>query len=108
MQQRSSTAVQSCCRSDAFVSIWERHRSIRGNPGRRSIVFNGLLGNRTEQLGQPLRSRPEASGATGSGNIFSTQDHAAAAIAAAGVPVFAWKGESLEEYWWCTYQAVSH
>ncbi|MEO8132040.1 MAG: adenosylhomocysteinase, partial [Bryobacteraceae bacterium] len=41
-------------------------------------------------------------------NIFSTQDHAAAAIAAAGVPVFAWKGESLEEYWECTYRAVSH
>ena len=41
-------------------------------------------------------------------NIFSTQDHAAAAIAAAGVPVFAWKGESLEEYWWCTFQAISH
>src|SRR5512139_3759248 len=41
-------------------------------------------------------------------NIFSTQDHAAAAIAAAAVPVFAWKGESLEEYWWCTYQAISH
>ncbi len=41
-------------------------------------------------------------------NIFSTQDHAAAAIAQAGVPVFAWKGESLEEYWWCTYEAVSH
>jgi adenosylhomocysteinase len=41
-------------------------------------------------------------------NIFSTQDHAAAAIAATDVPVFAWKGESLEEYWWCTYQAVSH
>ena len=40
-------------------------------------------------------------------NIFSTQDHAAAAIAASGVPVFAWKGESLEEYWWCTYQALS-
>jgi adenosylhomocysteinase len=39
-------------------------------------------------------------------NIFSTQDHAAAAIAATGVPVFAWKGESLEEYWWCTEQAV--
>ncbi|NDC83061.1 adenosylhomocysteinase [bacterium] len=35
-------------------------------------------------------------------NIFSTQDHAAAAIAAAGIPVFAWKGESLEDYWWCT------
>ena len=41
-------------------------------------------------------------------NIFSTQDHAAAAIAETGVPVFAWKGESLEEYWWCTYQALSH
>src|SRR5215204_4872661 len=37
-------------------------------------------------------------------NIFSTQDHAAAAIAEAGVPVFAWKGETLEEYWWCTEQ----
>jgi adenosylhomocysteinase len=41
-------------------------------------------------------------------NIFSTQDHAAAAIAATGVPVFAWKGESLEEYWWSTYQALNH
>ncbi len=40
-------------------------------------------------------------------NIFSTQDHAAAAIAATGVPVFAWKGETLEEYWWCTSQALS-
>ncbi len=40
-------------------------------------------------------------------NIFSTQDHAAAAIAWAGIPVFAWKGESLEEYWWCTDQALT-
>ncbi len=40
-------------------------------------------------------------------NIFSTQDHAAAAIAKAGVPVFAWKGENLDEYWWCTKQALS-
>src|SRR5690349_23599644 len=40
-------------------------------------------------------------------NIFSTQDHAAAAIAATGTPVYAWKGETLEEYWWCTYQAIS-
>jgi len=40
-------------------------------------------------------------------NIFSTQDHAAAAIAAAGIPVFAWKGETLEEYWWCTQQALT-
>ena len=39
-------------------------------------------------------------------NIFSTQDHAAAAIAATGTPVFAWKGETLEEYWWCTWQAL--
>ncbi|RIJ49826.1 adenosylhomocysteinase [Maribellus luteus] len=40
-------------------------------------------------------------------NIFSTQDHAAAAIAQAGVPVFAWKGETLKEYWWCTEQALN-
>jgi adenosylhomocysteinase len=40
-------------------------------------------------------------------NIFSTQDHAAAAMAAAGIPVFAWKGETLEEYWWCTEQALN-
>ena len=39
-------------------------------------------------------------------NIFSTQDHAAAAIAEAGFPVYAWKGETLEEYWWCTLQAM--
>ena len=40
-------------------------------------------------------------------NIYSTQDHAAAAVAAAGVPVFAWKGETLEDYWECTYQAIT-
>jgi len=40
-------------------------------------------------------------------NIFSTQDHAAAAIAAEGIPVYAWKGETLEEYWWCTEQALT-
>jgi adenosylhomocysteinase len=40
-------------------------------------------------------------------NIFSTQDHAAAAIAAAGVPVYAWKGETLDEYWWCTEQMLA-
>ncbi|MFC1517837.1 adenosylhomocysteinase [Candidatus Margulisiibacteriota bacterium] len=40
-------------------------------------------------------------------NIFSTQDHAAAAIVKTGVPVFAWKGETLEDYWWCTWQALS-
>jgi adenosylhomocysteinase len=41
-------------------------------------------------------------------NIFSTQDHAAAAIASSGVPVFAWKGETLEDYWECTYRALTH
>lgn len=40
-------------------------------------------------------------------NIFSTQDHAAAAVAQAGIPVFAWKGETLEEYWWCTKKALT-
>src|SRR3989344_1918592 len=40
-------------------------------------------------------------------NIFSTQDHAAAAIAKAGIPVFAWKGENLKEYWWCTLKALT-
>ena len=40
-------------------------------------------------------------------NIFSTQDHAAAAIAAAGIPVFAWKGETEEEYWWCIDQTLT-
>lgn len=40
-------------------------------------------------------------------NIFSTQDHAASAIAAKGIPVFAWKGETLDEYWWCTHMALS-
>ncbi|MCA8908903.1 MAG: adenosylhomocysteinase, partial [Rhodospirillaceae bacterium] len=39
-------------------------------------------------------------------NIFSTQDHAAAAVAAAGVPVFAWKGETEEEFWWCIHQTI--
>ncbi|MEJ2080566.1 MAG: adenosylhomocysteinase, partial [Acidobacteriota bacterium] len=41
-------------------------------------------------------------------NIFSTQDHAAAAIAQRGIPVFAWKGETLEDYWWCTQRALEH
>ena len=40
-------------------------------------------------------------------NIFSTQDQAAAAIAAEGIPVYAWKGETIEEYWWCTEQALT-
>ena len=51
--------------------------------------------------------RSRRRGPLGSCNIFSTQDHAAAAIAEAGIPVFAWKGETLEEYWWCTEQALT-
>src|SRR2546421_12093733 len=47
-----------------------------------------------------------AEGRWASCNIFSTQDHAAAAIAVRGVPGYAWKGETLEEYWWCTDQAL--
>ena len=53
-------------------------------------------------------SGTEASVRWASCNIFSTQDHAAAAVAKSGVSVFAWKGESLEDYWWCTYHAISH
>ena len=63
-------------------------------------IQTGVLSETLMQLGATVR--------WSSRNIFSTQDHAAAAIAASGVPVFAWKGESLEEYWWCTDQALSH
>ena len=52
--------------------------------------------NKLEELGAEVR--------WSSCNIFSTQDHAAAAIAKAGIPVFAWKGETEDEYWWCTSQ----
>jgi len=62
-------------------------------------IQTGVLIDTMRELGAEVR--------WASCNIFSTQDHAAAAIAEAGIPVFAWKGETLEEYWWCTPQALS-
>ncbi len=61
-------------------------------------IQTGVLIETLKELGADVR--------WASCNIFSTQDHAAAAIAAAGTPVFAWKGETLEEYWWCTWQCI--
>jgi adenosylhomocysteinase len=61
-------------------------------------IQTGVLIETLKELGADVR--------WASCNIFSTQDHAAAAIAASGTPVFAWKGESLEEYWWCTWKAI--
>ena len=62
-------------------------------------IQTALLIDTLKELGADIR--------WASCNIFSTQDHAAAAIAVSGVPVFAWKGETLEEYWWCTAQALA-
>ncbi|MCB9848933.1 MAG: adenosylhomocysteinase [Phycisphaeraceae bacterium] len=62
-------------------------------------IQTGVLIETLRELGAEVR--------WASCNIFSTQDHAAAAIAKVGVPVFAWKGETLEEYWWCTLQALT-
>ncbi len=61
-------------------------------------IQTGVLIETLKELGADVR--------WASCNIFSTQDHAAAAIAACGTPVFAWKGETLEEYWWCTWQCI--
>ena len=61
-------------------------------------IQTGVLIDTLKELGADVR--------WASCNIFSTQDHAAAAIAASGTPVFAWKGETLEEYWWCTWKAI--
>ncbi len=61
-------------------------------------IQTGVLIETLKELGADVR--------WASCNIFSTQDHAASAIAASGTPVFAWKGETLEEYWWCTWQAI--
>ncbi len=61
-------------------------------------IQTGVLIETLKELGADVR--------WASCNIFSTQDHAAAAIAATGTPVFAWKGETLEEYWWCTWKAI--
>ena len=61
-------------------------------------IQTGVLIETLKELGADVR--------WASCNIFSTQDHAAAAIAQSGTPVFAWKGETLEEYWWCTWKAI--
>jgi adenosylhomocysteinase len=61
-------------------------------------IQTGVLIETLKELGADVR--------WASCNIFSTQDHAASAIAATGTPVFAWKGETLEEYWWCTWKAI--
>ncbi|HEY1049983.1 MAG TPA: adenosylhomocysteinase [Prosthecobacter sp.] len=61
-------------------------------------IQTGVLIETLKELGADVR--------WASCNIFSTQDHAAAGIAATGTPVFAWKGETLEEYWWCTWKAI--
>jgi adenosylhomocysteinase len=88
-----------------LMAVRERYGSKKPLAGQRitgslhMTIQTAVLIETLKQLGADVR--------WASCNIFSTQDHAAAAIAAAGVPVFAWKGESLEEYWWCTGQALA-
>ena len=88
-----------------LMSIRRRHASEKPLNGSRIMgslhmtIQTAVLIETLVELGADVR--------WASCNIFSTQDHAAAAIAAAGIPVFAWKGESLEEYWWCTAQALN-
>ena len=74
-------------------------KGVRTTGSLHMTIQTGVLIETLVELGADVR--------WASCNIFSTQDHAAAAIAKAGVPVYAWKGETLEEYWWCTYQALS-
>jgi adenosylhomocysteinase len=86
----------------ALMAIREKYRSQQPLSGARIIgcihmtIQTAVLIETLRELGAEVR--------WSSCNIFSTQDHAAAAVAAAGVPVFAWKGESEEEYWWCIEQ----
>ncbi|HWZ51739.1 MAG TPA: adenosylhomocysteinase, partial [Granulicella sp.] len=89
-----------------LMALRERHKGKRPLAGAKIMgslhmtIQTAVLIETLTSLGAEVR--------WASCNIFSTQDHAAAAIAATGVPVFAWKGESLEEYWECTYQALNH
>ena len=89
-----------------LMAIREKHAKTKPLKGVRitgslhMTIQTGVLIETLAALGASVR--------WASCNIFSTQDHAAAAIAAAGIPVFAWKGESLEEYWWCTERALDH
>jgi adenosylhomocysteinase len=89
-----------------LMAIREKHASRKPLAGVR-VTGSLHMTIQTAVLIETLRDLG-ASVRWASCNIFSTQDHAAAAIADAGIPVFAWKGETLEEYWWCTYQAISH
>ncbi|MBN1949078.1 MAG: adenosylhomocysteinase [Candidatus Cloacimonetes bacterium] len=88
-----------------LMALRERYSEIKPLKGVRitgslhMTIQTAVLMETLRQLGADLR--------WASCNIFSTQDHAAAAMAEAGIPVFAWKGETLEEYWWCTMQALS-
>src|SRR2546430_14026105 len=89
-----------------LIAIRERYAASKPLAG---VRITGSL-HMTDQTAVLIRTLVDlgASVRWASCNIFSTQDHAAAAIAKSGVSVFAWKGESLEDYWWCTYQALSH
>jgi adenosylhomocysteinase len=88
-----------------LMAIRERHSAQKPLKGARitgslhMTIQTAVLIETLKELGADVR--------WASCNIFSTQDHAAAAIAKAGIPVFAWKGETLEDYWWCTEQALS-
>ncbi len=88
-----------------LLSIRRKYSSVKPLKGARitgslhMTVQTAVLIETLTELGADVR--------WASCNIFSTQDHAAAAIAARGIPVFAWKGETLEEYWWCTEQALT-
>ncbi|PAW79359.1 MAG: adenosylhomocysteinase [Pedosphaera sp. Tous-C6FEB] len=87
-----------------LMAIREKHakekplKGVRITGSLHMTIQTGVLIETLAALGATVR--------WASCNIFSTQDHAAAAIAAAGIPVFAWKGETLEEYWWCTERAL--
>jgi len=87
-----------------LMAIRERYRDAKPLKGARitgslhMTIQTAVLIETLTELGAEVR--------WASCNIFSTQDHAAAAMAKAGIPVFAWKGETLEEYWWCTERAL--
>jgi adenosylhomocysteinase len=83
-----------------LMAIRRKHAAAKPLAGVRITIQTAVLIETLVSLGAEVR--------WASCNIFSTQDHAAAAIAADGVPVFAWKGESLEEYWDCTWRALNH
>jgi len=88
-----------------LMAIREKYGKLKSLKGYRitgslhMTIETAVLIETLEKLGADIR--------WASCNIFSTQDHAAAAIADGGTPVFAWKGETLEEYWWCTLQALT-